>query len=117
MTGQTVDRRTLFSSLVGLLVVALVLRPQIIAIGPLLPAIQADLDVSHGVAGALSAIPILCMGLFAPLGARVGRRLGGRNALALCAILVIAFGLIRALYPNAAPVATQSVALTSPVQT
>src|SRR4029077_6173393 len=71
------------------------------AIGPLLPAIQADLDVSHGVAGAPSAIPILCMGLFAPLGARVGRRLGGRNALALCAILVIAFGLIRAAAPAA----------------
>ena len=51
--------------------------------------------------GALSAIPILCMGLFAPLGARVGRRLGGRNALALCAGLVIAFGLIRVAAPSA----------------
>ena len=101
MATHTVDRRTLFSSLTALLVLALVLRPQIIAIGPLLPAIQADLDVSHGVLGALSAIPILCMGIFAPLGARVGRRLGGRNALALCAGLVIAFGLIRVAAPTA----------------
>jgi glycerol uptake facilitator-like aquaporin len=30
---------------------------------------------------------------------------------------LLAFGLIRALYPNAARVATQSVALTSPIQT
>jgi CP family cyanate transporter-like MFS transporter len=95
------DRRTLVSSLVALLGVALVLRPQIIAIGPLLPSIQADLDVSHGVVGALSAIPILCMGLFAPLGARIGRRLGGRNALALCASLVIVFGLLRIGAPSA----------------
>jgi CP family cyanate transporter-like MFS transporter len=95
------DRRTLFSTLIALVGIALVLRPQIIAIGPLLPAIQTDLDVSHGVVGALSAIPILCMGLFAPLGARVGRRLGGRNALALCAGLVIAFGLLRLGAPAA----------------
>ena len=101
MTTQEADRRTLLSSLVALVGVALVLRPQIIAIGPLLPSIQSGLDVSHGVVGALSAIPILCMGLFAPLGARVGRRLGGRNALALCAGLVIAFGLIRVAAPTA----------------
>lgn len=101
METHPADRRSLVSTLIALVVVALVLRPQIIAIGPLLPAIQADLDVSHGVVGALSAIPILCMGLFAPLGARVGRRLGGRNALALCAGLVIAFGLIRVAAPSA----------------
>jgi CP family cyanate transporter-like MFS transporter len=101
VTAHAVDRRTLLSSLVALVGVALVLRPQIIAIGPLLPAIQADLDVSHGVVGALSAIPILCMGLFAPLGARVGRRLGGRNALALCAGVVVTFGLVRVAAPTA----------------
>jgi MFS transporter, CP family, cyanate transporter len=94
------DRRSLLSTLVALLVLALVLRPQIIAIGPLQPAIQADLDISHSLVGALSAIPILCMGLFAPLGARVARRLGARNALALCAGLVVAFGLLRTFAPS-----------------
>jgi len=94
------DRRSLVSTLTALAVVALVLRPQIIAIGPLQPAIQADLDISHSVVGALSAIPILCMGLFAPLGARVARRMGARNALALCAALVVAFGLLRSVAPS-----------------
>jgi len=94
------DRRSLVSTLTALAVVALVLRPQIIAIGPLQPAIQADLDISHSLVGALSAIPILCMGLFAPLGARVARRLGARNALALCAALVVAFGLLRSVAPS-----------------
>jgi L-2-hydroxyglutarate oxidase LhgO len=45
------DRRSLVSTLTALAVVALVLRPQIIAIGPLQPAIQADLDISHSLAG------------------------------------------------------------------
>lgn len=100
METHPADRRSLISTLVALLVLALVLRPQIIAIGPLQPAIQTDLDISHSLVGALSAIPILCMGLFAPLGARVARRLGARNALALCAALVVAFGLLRTLAPS-----------------
>lgn len=94
------DRRSLVTTLTALVVLALVLRPQIIAIGPLQPAIQSDLDISHSLIGALSAIPILCMGLFAPLGARVARRLGARNALALCAALVIGFGLLRSVAPS-----------------
>ena len=94
------DRRSLVTTLIALVVLALVLRPQIIAIGPLQPAIQSDLDISHSLIGALSAIPILCMGLFAPLGARVARRLGARNALALCAALVVGFGLLRSVAPS-----------------
>lgn len=100
LEAHPADRRSLVSTLTALVVVALVLRPQIIAIGPLQPAIQADLDISHSLVGALSAIPILCMGLFAPLGARVARQLGARNALALCAALVVVFGLLRSLAPS-----------------
>ena len=43
----------------------LALRPQIVGVGPLIPAIQDDLDISHAVAGLLSTIPVLCMGVFA----------------------------------------------------
>jgi CP family cyanate transporter-like MFS transporter len=82
------------------LAIALVFRPQVIAIGPLLPSIQAGLGMSHGLAGALSAIPVLCMGIFAPLGPRLARRLGARRALAACAALVIVFGLARLAVPG-----------------
>jgi Cyanate permease len=94
------DRRALLSSLVALVGVALILRPQIIAIGPLQTAIQADLGISHGVIGALSAVPILCMGIFAPLGPRMARRLGARNAIAVCVVLIVAFGLLRVAAPT-----------------
>ena len=75
-------------------------RVQIIAIGPLLPFIQSGLGISHGVAGALSAIPVLCMGIFAPLAPALARRLGARYALAACAALVIGFGLLRLAVPG-----------------
>ncbi len=44
--------------LVALFACALALRPQIVGIGPLLPGIQDDLDVSHAVAGLLGTIPV-----------------------------------------------------------
>lgn len=97
MQSQGADRRSLASSLIALIGVALVLRPQIIAIGPLQSAIQSDLGISHGVVGALSAIPILCMGIFAPFGPRVARRLGARRAVGVCVALIVVFGLLRVM--------------------
>ncbi len=47
------------------------MRPQILAIGPLLPLIRVDLGLPAGVAGLLTTIPVLCMGLFAPVGPRL----------------------------------------------
>ncbi len=92
---KPVGRTALFTLLIALAGVALALRPQIIAIGPLQAAIQADLGVTHSVVGALSAVPILCMGIFAPLGAWLGRRVGPRIALSISVGLIVVFGLLR----------------------
>ena len=97
--GRTI--RSLARPLVALFAIALLFRPQVIAIGPLLPSIQSGLGISHAVAGMLTAIPVLCMGIFAPLAPGLARRLGARRALALCALLVIAFGLVRVAVPAA----------------
>lgn len=51
---------------IALFASALALRPQVIGVGPLIPEIQVDLDISHTEAGLLGTLPVLCMGLFAP---------------------------------------------------
>lgn len=79
----------------ALFLVALALRPQIVAAGPLIPAIQRDLGISHGVAGLLGSIPVLCMGLFAPAAAYVGRLMGARLAIGISVALVAVGGLVR----------------------
>jgi CP family cyanate transporter-like MFS transporter len=89
-------------TLAALFVVTLALRPQVIGIGPLLPAIREDLDISHGVAGLLGTIPVLCMGLFAPFGPWLARRLGPSGAIAACIGAIALFGLLRGLAPSAA---------------
>lgn len=81
--------------------IALALRPAIVAIGPLMPIIRHDLDVSFGVAGLLTTIPVLCLGLFAPIGPWLGMKLGPRNALAACVAITVGFGVARTLVPDA----------------
>jgi MFS transporter, CP family, cyanate transporter len=88
-------------ALAALFLVALALRPQLVGIGPLLPQIQQDLAVSYAIAGLLGAIPVLCMGLFAPPVALLAGRVGARYAIAFSISLIAAFGLGRALAPEA----------------
>jgi CP family cyanate transporter-like MFS transporter len=97
--------------LVALFLAALALRPQIIGVGPLVPEIQDDLDTSHAVAGLLGTIPVLCMGLFAPLGAYLAGRIGARTAMAVALGLIGVFGVLRTGIPSAWAV----VLLTLPV--
>jgi MFS transporter, CP family, cyanate transporter len=88
--------------LLGLLLVALALRPQLAGIGPLAGEIGSELGVSHAFVGLLTAIPVLCMGLFAPFGPSLARALGTRRAIALASGTVAVAGLVRALLPGEA---------------
>lgn len=97
--------------LLALFLAALTLRPQLVGVGPLLPAVQDDLDVSHAVAGLLGTIPVLCMGVFAPPAPYLVARAGSRVAVAGAVLAVGTFGVVRAVVPGAAGV----VLLTIPV--
>jgi MFS transporter, CP family, cyanate transporter len=97
--------------LLALFLGALALRPQIVGIGPLLPEIQDDLDISHAVAGLLGTIPVLCMGLFAPPAPYVLQWLGSRMAIFAAIVLIGLAGIGRALAPGAVGV----ILLTFPV--
>jgi CP family cyanate transporter-like MFS transporter len=87
--------------LAALFLGALALRPQLVGVGPLLPEIDEDLDVSHAVAGLLGTIPVLCMGVFAPPAAYLAGRVGTRVAIGACLAGIAAFGLARAVAPGA----------------
>jgi MFS transporter, CP family, cyanate transporter len=98
-------------SLVALFLAGLTLRPQIVGIGPLLPRIESSLGVSHAVAGLLSTIPVLCMGICATLAPPLLRRFGSRLAIGGALLVVGGVGVARALVPGAAAV----LALTVPI--
>lgn len=97
--------------LAALFLAALALRPQVVGIGPLIPDIGEDLEVSHAVAGLLATIPVACMGVFALPAAWVAARVGTRAAMALCLAAIAVAGLLRAAVPGAPLV----LALTLPI--
>ncbi|GBF06258.1 major facilitator superfamily protein [Deinococcus aerius] len=65
-TPALAGRRTALLVL-GLVLVALNLRPSLAGFGPLLGQIQAELGVSAATVSLLTTIPLLCWGLLAPL--------------------------------------------------
>lgn len=77
--------------LVGVFVVALNLRAAITVVPPLARAIETELGLSGAVMGAVTALPVLCMGLFAPIGARLAHRVGRERAVGL-SLLALALG-------------------------
>lgn len=85
----------------ALVLVGLSLRTQVLVIGPLIGEIKSDLGMSHAVAGLLGSIPVLCMGLLAPLGPVLGGAIGPRLGAALCVAFVGGFGLVRSVAPDA----------------
>ena len=82
-----------WTMVVALLAVAVNLRVTMTSIPPLIDTISADLGLSHAMAGVLTALPVLCMGLFAPLASRLAHRLGA-VLIVLCSAVAILLGTI-----------------------
>ncbi|MGY6258544.1 MFS transporter [Paraburkholderia caledonica] len=87
---------------IALLILSVALRPPIVSIGPVLDSIQRSFSLSYTQASLLTAIPDICMGVFALVAPGVARRFGTDNAVvAALALLCIAM-IARALAGSAA---------------
>jgi CP family cyanate transporter-like MFS transporter len=85
--------------LVALLIVALATRPQLSAIGPLAPGIIRELGTPYAFVGLLTTIPVLCMGIFAPVGPGIVHMLGVRAGIAASVGLLLLFAILRPFAP------------------
>jgi len=95
----------------ALFVAGLAFRGPVLVVGPLLPEIQADLDIPHAIAGLLNTIPVLCMALLAPFGPVLAASIGPTRAVAACLAFVGGFGLLRAVAPGAASVIVLTIGI------
>jgi CP family cyanate transporter-like MFS transporter len=84
--------------LAAVILVALNLRPAIASVPPLSDSIAADYGLSAAAIGLLTTLPVLCMGLFAPLGALLGRRFGTERVLAAAVGLIAAGTALRVFH-------------------
>jgi MFS transporter, CP family, cyanate transporter len=74
--------------LVGLLLVALNLRPAISSVPPLLETIRQDLGLGRTFLGLLTTIPVLCMSIFALAAPKISGRIGAERAVLWSVILI-----------------------------
>lgn len=79
--------------LLGLVLVALNLRPALSSLSPLLSEVSASLGLSAARAGLLTTLPVLCLGLFAPLAPLLARRFGAERVV-LGILLTLAGGIL-----------------------
>ncbi|USZ51657.1 MFS transporter [Halomonas sp. DN3] len=81
--------------LVLMVLVGLNLRPALSSLAPLLARVQQDTGLSPSAIGALTTLPVLCLGLFAPLAPRLSRQYGPERALSLGLVVITAGLLLR----------------------
>jgi CP family cyanate transporter-like MFS transporter len=79
--------------LLGLILVALNLRPALSSMAPMLSEVSKSLGLSASQAGLLTTLPVLCLGLFAPLAPLLARRFGAERVV-LGILLTLAGGII-----------------------
>ncbi|MFL6873572.1 CynX/NimT family MFS transporter [Pseudomonas marginalis] len=79
--------------LLGLILVALNLRPALSSVAPLLADVSSSLGLSAAKAGLLTTLPVLCLGLFAPTAPILARRFGAERVV-LGILLTLAAGII-----------------------
>ena len=79
--------------MLGILLLAAHLRPALTGLTPLIGQIRVDTGISYGVAGLLTALPLLAMGVLSPIAPLLARRLGIERVL-LASMLVLAAGIL-----------------------
>jgi CP family cyanate transporter-like MFS transporter len=79
----------------ALVAVSANLRAAIASVPPLSRTIAADLDLSNASIGAVTTLPVLCMGLLAPAAQRLGTRLGAAASVQIAMVAVFAGVLLR----------------------
>lgn len=81
------------SFIVLMVLVGLNLRPALSSLAPLVPRIEREGELSGLMLSSLTTLPVLCLGLFAPLAPWLANRLGIERSLAL-AMIILAAGLV-----------------------
>lgn len=79
---------------IGLVLIALNLRPLFSSLSPVLPEIMASLSIPPAIASLMTTLPVLCLGLFAPAAPTLAQRFGAeRTILVLLVVIAIGTGL------------------------
>jgi MFS transporter, CP family, cyanate transporter len=94
---------------VALFCASLVLRPPLSALGPLIPRIQHDFNISHALAGLAPAGMLLAMGISSLVAPRIVRPVGWSRTTMWALVLIGLAGLARAGLPSVEAIIVLSI--------
>jgi CP family cyanate transporter-like MFS transporter len=95
--------------MLGIVLVALNLRPSMAAVGPLLSAIRGDIPLSFSLASLLTMLPVMAMGLAMFFGIGISQRLGERRTVVLSLLIIGVATLSRLFLDSAAQLIVSAV--------
>jgi len=98
-----VGRPGAFIALAALVLLSLNLRPAIATVPPLTADVQSSIGWSDAAIGVVTTIPVLCMGLLAPLVPRISARIG-RSWAVTAAMVLVAAGTVMRLLAEQVPI-------------
>ncbi len=96
--------------LLALVLAAINLRPGITSLAPLIERIAAELSLSRSLISLTTALPVLCMGLLAPVAPRLALRFGLERTIVLC-LAAITLALLMRLAGQASAILIASAVL------
>jgi CP family cyanate transporter-like MFS transporter len=79
--------------ILGIILVSINLRTSIASVGPLIPFIREDLNISNGLAGFLTTLSLLTFAIFSLFAPSIGKRIGNGKAIFL-GILLLTIGVV-----------------------
>ncbi|KMM60905.1 transporter [Bacillus glycinifermentans] len=84
----------------GIIFIAFNLRPAITSVGSLISSIRTDLDMTNGMAGFLTTLPLLSFAILSPVAPKLGQRLGNERTLWI-GLVVLLIGILLRSYGEA----------------
>lgn len=84
----------------GIIFIAFNLRPAITSVGPLISSIRSDMDLTNGMAGFLTTLPLLSFAVLSPIAPKLGQKLGNERTLWV-GLVILLIGILLRSYGEA----------------
>ena len=100
MDSKTLSPKQTYLMVFAIFAVSLNMRPAVTSIGPLLDTIREQLSLNNAQVSLLTALPVVCMGVFASLAPVLNRRLGLNATMVLMILMIGVMTAIREFVPT-----------------
>lgn len=98
--SKEINKRNTVFMIFAIFAISINMRPAITSIGPMLETIREQLSLSNAQVSLLTAVPVICMGIFAMLAPILNRIFGLKRTMTVMIILVGVMTAVRGFLPG-----------------